>query len=82
MINSLIFITSTLMTYIMGILSKKFKWNEVMPIPVQNIIVGIIVFAIAYFFTKENGEELLEQIITALGGSGTATLGYDLQKGD
>lgn len=80
MVNVLIYIVSTLVTYIMGILSKKFKWNESLPIPVQNIIVGAIVFLLAWLFTKPNTEELLNQIIVALGGAGTATLGYDVKK--
>lgn len=81
MINSLIYIVSTLFTYFLGLASKKFKWNEELPIPVQNIIVGFIVFIIAFFITKpENTEEFLNQFIIALGGSGTATLGYDASK--
>lgn len=81
MVNILVYIVSTLLTYILGILSKHFKWNDTLPIPVQNIIVGLICFSIAYIIYKpENSETLLEQIIVALGGSGTATLSYDLSK--
>ena len=81
MVNLLVYIVSTLMTYIFGLLNKKLKVNEIMPIPIQNIIVGILVFSIFYiFFKPENKEEVIEQIVMALGGSGTATLGYDTQK--
>lgn len=81
MINILIYIVSTLSTYILGIISKKLKWNENVPIPVQNIVVGIIVFTIFYIiYHPTNTEEVIEQIIVALGGTGTATLGYDTQK--
>lgn len=81
MVNLIVYVVSTLFTYVMGVVSKYFKWNEKIPIPVQNIIVGIICFSIAYIIYKpENSEALVEQIIVALGGSGTATLSYDLSK--
>ena len=86
MINTLIYIVSTILTYILGILAKKFKWNEQIPIPIQNILVGIVVFIIAWALnTPENTQELLNQIVVALGGAGTATLGYDttqIKKGE
>lgn len=81
MVNILIYIVSTLLTYVLGLLAKKRKWNEQLPIPVQNILVGILVFALALLFTDEtNPQELLNQIVVALGGAGTATLGYDASK--
>ena len=84
-INYLIFIVSTTMTYILGIQSKKHKWNDTLPIPIQNCLVGIVVFILAYVFClimkKDiNAEYILEQILYAMGGVGTATLGYDTQK--
>lgn len=85
MVKLITYITSTLFTYIFGIISKKKGWNEILPIPVQNIIIGIIVFmlsSIVLLILKENidMENIVEQIIFALGGSGTATLAYDTQK--
>ena len=82
MIKLLTYIVSTLFTYILGIISKKYRWHETLPIPVQNIIVGIIVFIlslITFHILKENVsiENIIEQIIVAIGGSGTATLAYD-----
>lgn len=78
MINTLIYIVSTLLTYILGLIAKKFKWNEEIPIPVQNIIIGLTVFVIAWGLTSPTDtKELLNQIIVSLGGAGTATLGYD-----
>lgn len=84
-INYLIFIVSTIMTYILGIISKKHKWNETLPIPIQNCLVGIIVFILTYVFclfmkTELRSDEILEQILLSMGGVGTATLGYDIQK--
>lgn len=86
-ISVLVFVVSTLMTYILGLLSKKHKWNEKLPIPVQNCLVGIIVFILACVFClvfKKTIEPVIivQQIALAMGGAGTATLGYDLQKID
>lgn len=81
MINMLIYIISTLLTYFLGIAAKKFKWNEELPIPIQNILVGLIVFGITYIILKPaDMTELANQIWLALGGAGTATLVYDTTK--
>lgn len=81
MVNLIVYIVSTLFTYIFGILSKHFKWNENLPIPVQNVIIALICFSIAYIiYRPENGQELFQQIFLAVGGSGTASLIYDASK--
>ena len=81
MLEILVFVVSTIVTYILGILSKKFKWNEQLPIPLQNIIVGVIVFTIFYLVKRPADIELaLQQLMLAMGGVGTATLGYDTSK--
>ena len=84
-ITYLIFIVSTTMTYIFGILSKKHKWNDTLPIPMQNCLVGVIVFILSYVFClimkiDLNPDEILKQILISMGGVGTATLGYDIKK--
>lgn len=84
MMNLVIYCSSTLLTYIMGVINKKLNWD--MPIPIQNIIVGIGCFLGAvltnYIFIHDNldAQTIAEQIIMALGGSGTATLCYDTNK--
>lgn len=81
MINLLVYLVSTIFTYVLGIIAKKNKWNEILPIPIQNIIVGIIVFTIFYIiYRPQNAEDVIQQIIVALGGTGTATLSYDISK--
>lgn len=85
MINAIIYVISTLLTYILGIISKKTGFHETLPIPIQNIIVGIFCFVgamiFSYIFKQSiDAENIIEQIIVALGGAGTATLGYDTQK--
>lgn len=84
-VGYLVYIVSTVFTYVFGILSKKHKWNESLPIPIQNFVVGLVVFVLAYVFclvmkVNLSPEEILHQIIFAIGGAGTATLGYDTQK--
>lgn len=85
MIEILTYVVATLLTYGLGILSKKKGWNESVPIPVQNIIVGIIVFFISAIVIKLTNQEvilpdIIKQIFLSLGGSGTATLYYDTKK--
>jgi len=85
MIKLLTYIVSTLFTYILGIISKKKGWHETLPIPIQNIIVGIIVFILSLILVhiqKEHisAQNIIEQIVVAIGGSGTATLAYDTRK--
>ena len=85
MIEILTYVVATLLTYGLGILSKKKGWNETVPIPVQNIIVGVIVFFISAIVIKLTNQEvvlpdIINQIFLSLGGSGTATLYYDTKK--
>lgn len=85
MIKLLTYIVSAIFTYALGLISKKKGWHETLPIPIQNIIVGAIVFILSIIIThilKENVSitAIIEQIIVAIGGSGTATLAYDAQK--
>lgn len=85
MIKSLTYIVSILFTYILGLISKKKGWHKIIPIPVQNLIIGVIVFVISLIVIrifKENIsiESIIDQIVVALGGSGTATLAYDAKQ--
>ena len=85
MIEELVFIFSAILTYVLGKISKKFNWNENLPIPIQNILVGLIVFGIVILYQKATGEtiaiqETIRQIYYTLGGSGLATLVYDANK--
>lgn len=84
MINTITYFVSTILTYVLGLLSKKFKWNEELPIPLQNCLVAIVVFAIAilYMWLANKPIEmntLFEQIMVAIGGTGSATLLYDVK---
>lgn len=81
MVNILVYIASTILTYVLGICAKKFKWNEQLPIPVQNILVGLTVLVLAWLLSEPvDAQEIFNLVIAASGGAGTATLGYDTQK--
>lgn len=85
MIKELILIFSAIVTYGFGKLSKKFKWNENLPIPIQNLIVGCMVFVVVFLYQKAIGEvanvqDIVHEIYYAFGGSGLATLLYDANK--
>lgn len=78
-VQLIVYIITTLFTYILGKVSKYFGWNETLPIPVQNIIIGIIAAVIGCIIHVEgldvNG--VIQAAVTALGGIGTATVLYD-----
>ena len=85
MIETLTYVVSTLVTYGLGILSKKKGWNETLPIPVQNIVVAVLVFFISALYIRLTNQEvalsdILKQIFLSVGGSGTAALYYDARK--
>lgn len=85
MIKELVYVISTILTYVLGKISKKYHWNENLPIPVQNVLVGLIVFGIAVLYQKATStpidiRAIIDQIVLAFGGSGTATLIYDTKK--
>jgi|GEM_PF-380181 len=41
-VQLLVYVITTVFTYILGKISKHFGWNETLPIPIQNILIGII----------------------------------------
>ena len=72
-ITAIISIVTIVVTFIMGIVSKKSKFIEDNLIPVQNLLIGCIAFAINYFITKDLNASLI--------GVGLFTGGtYDLVK--
>ena len=75
----LVYIVTTLFTYILGKASKYLGWNETLPIPVQNIIIGIIAAVIGCIIHIEglDANSVIQAVVTALGGIGTATVLYD-----
>lgn len=85
MANTIVYVVTALFTYILGIISKKTGLNNNLPIPIQNIIVGICSFIVMVGIDSLTGagiepESLIQEIIIAIGGAGTATLAYDADK--
>lgn len=78
-IQFLVYVVTTLFTYIAGIVSKHFGWNYTLPITIQNIIIIAIVSIIGCLINIEgldtNG--VIQAVITAVGGVGTAVVAYD-----
>ena len=78
-VQVLVYVVTTLFTYIMGKVSKHFEWNYTLPIPIQNIIIGIIAAVIGCLIHIEglDTNSIIQAVITAVGGVGTATVLYD-----
>lgn len=78
-IEVLVYIVTTIFTYVLGKVSKHFGWNYTLPVPIQNIIIGTIAAGIGCLIHIENlgTNEIIQSVIVALGGIGTATVLYD-----
>ncbi|MCI9366297.1 MAG: hypothetical protein HFJ54_07250 [Clostridia bacterium] len=78
-VQLIVYIVTTLFTYVLGKVSKYFRWNETLPIPVQNIVIGIIATIIGCVIHIEglDANGVIQAVVTALGGVGTATVLYD-----
>lgn len=78
-VQLIVYIVTTLFTYIMGKVSKHFGWNYDLPIPIQNIIIGFISAGIGILIHIEglDANAIIQAVIVALGGIGTATVLYD-----
>lgn len=72
-------VVTGLVTYIFGVLSKKFNWIESKYIPVQNAIIGIIAGMICYVL-KITEADLLTSIIYCIIGAMASGGTYDLTK--
>lgn len=70
-ITTTIGIITMIVTFLLGLLSKKSKFVSNKLIPLQNLIIGIIACGVNYYFTKDWS--------TAIAGVGLFTGGvYDL----
>ena len=78
-VQFLVYVVTTLFTYIMGKISKYFEWNYTLPITIQNIIIIAISAVIGCLIHIENldANSIITAVITAVGGVGTAVVAYD-----
>ncbi len=72
-------VVTAIITYIFGLLSKKFKWIESKYIPIQNAIIGICAGVLCQILGLANSNMLITMMYT-LFGSMTAGGTYDLAK--
>lgn len=78
-VQFLVYVITTLFTYISGKVSKHFGWNYDLPITVQNIIIIAIASIVGCLIHIENlgVNDVITAVITAVGGVGTAVVAYD-----
>lgn len=78
-VQFLVYVITTLFTYIAGKVSKHFGWNYDLPITVQNIIIIAIASIVGWLIHIENlgVNDVITAVITAVGGVGTAVVAYD-----
>ena len=78
-VQFLVYVVTTLFTYIAGKVSKHFGWNYDLPITVQNIIIIAIASIVGCLIHIENlgVNDVITAGITAVGGVGTAVVAYD-----
>ena len=78
-VHFLVYVITTLFTYIAGKVSKHFGWNYDLPITVQNIIIIAIASIVGCLIHIENlgVNDVITAVITAVGGVGTAVVAYD-----
>jgi len=83
-IKFIVYAVTVIFTYILGLISKKLKWNENLPIEIQNIIIILISTLIGILIHVENldANSIFSAVISAVGGVGTAVVVYDAQKMD
>lgn len=72
-------VVAGIVTYIFGIIAKKFNWIESKYIPIQNAIIGMIAGMICYML-KVTEADLLTSIIYCIIGAMASGGTYDLTK--
>ena len=65
-VQLLVYVITTLFTYILGKISKHFGWNETLPIPIQNILIGIIATIIGCIIHIEglDANSIIQAVVT------------------
>ena len=71
-------VCTTVITYVFGECAKKWNWIETKYIPVQNLLIGVVIGALA--FILDLNDNIISSIILCLAGSFCAGGTYDLAK--
>ena len=72
-------VVAGIVTYIFGVIAKKFNWIDSKYIPIQNAIIGMIAGMICYML-KVTEADLLTSIIYCIIGAMASGGTYDLTK--
>lgn len=78
-VYTIVALITSIMTYIFGIISKKFNLIEKTYIPIQNACVGIIAGFVCYAM-QIDGMDLVTSLIVCLSSAFAAGGAYDLTK--
>ena len=78
-VEMIIAVVTAIITYIFGLLSKKFKWIESKYIPIQNVVIGLLTGVLCKILGLADSNMLVTMMYT-LFGSMTAGGTYDLTK--
>lgn len=76
--NEIVIVVTAFITYVFGILSKKFDWVESTYIPVQNLLIGFIAGLLVYVSGINSNP--ISSIIVCCASALTAGGAYDLGK--
>lgn len=78
-VQTLVYIITTIFTYVLGKISKRLHWNHTLPIQIQNIIIIVIASVVGCMIHIDglSPEHIIDAVITAVGGVGTAVVAYD-----
>ena len=77
-INDVLLVVTAFVTYVFGLLAKKFKWVKSKYIPAQNLIIGIVAGTLVYIAGVE--ENLASAIIICSAAAFAAGGVYDFSK--
>lgn len=76
--NDVIVVTTMFITYVFGILAKKFNWLESNYIPIQNLLIGVIAGLLVYF--SGLNDNIISSIIVCAASAFAAGGIYDTRK--
>lgn len=62
-----IYFVTMIVTYVLGIISKNYTNLNNKLIPIQNLLIGVIVFLVEWFITKEPSSALIISGLTSGG---------------
>lgn len=77
-LNEVIIVVTAFITYVFGLLAKKFGWMESKYIPIQNLLIGLVAGLLVYFGGLS--DNIISSVIICSASALTAGGTYDLIK--